>query len=75
MNENDREFDLIAAKLKEAMPPCRSIELKTDLWPRMLHRLQPSPWRFGFPEALIAVLLLCILAGFPELIPIVLYHF
>ncbi len=75
MNENDRELDLLAAKLRRAMPPCRAYELKTDLWPRVLHRLQPSPWRFGLPEALIAGLLLLFLAGFPELIPIVLYHF
>ncbi len=59
--------------LKRAMPPVTDAELKQDLWPRMLRRLDQDevrvPW---FDWALVALLA----AGFlfyPQLIPVLLY--
>jgi len=79
---NDRtsadEFAAIREKLRDALPPIDKLghgaELRRDLWPEMLRRLeQPQvrvPW---FDWALLAT------AGaaaifFPALIPALLYH-
>lgn len=74
MNKEDEELDAVGRKLVAAFPPVDDLELKVDLWPRMLRRLEDSPARFGFPEALIAGLLVLVLVIFPELIPMMLYN-
>jgi hypothetical protein len=53
MNAEDHEIDLIRKQLRTALPPCRDLELKTDLWPRMLRRLEEAPPRFGWFEVLL----------------------
>lgn len=75
MSQHDREFDPIVSGLRQALPPFGSNQLNSDLWPRLAVRLQPAPRVFGLREALIGGLALLALAGFPELIPAVLYHF
>lgn len=70
--ENDRD---IKALLKQAFAPVRDIELRCDLWPQVLRRLdeeQPFhvPW---FDWALVAILG-AILIFFPGTIPALLYH-
>ena len=45
MSPNDRKE--IAALLRAAMPPARR-DLETDLWPRMLRRLDREPRRAGW---------------------------
>jgi hypothetical protein len=72
MKENNgRE---IRELLKRAMPPVLDPELRRDLWPEMLRRLDAQaprvPW---FDWALVVALLLwCLL--FPKGIPVLLYH-
>jgi len=75
----EAEFTNMRDKLRDAMPPVQQVEngaeLRRDLWPEMLRRLERPqvrvPW---FDWALLAA------AGaaaifFPALIPALLYHF
>ena len=73
MNAED-ELDHIRKQLQMALPPCREPQLKTDLWPRMLRRLEHAPARFGWFEALLAGAIVLAFAAFPELIPVLFYH-
>jgi hypothetical protein len=74
MNADDHELDFVRRQLKTAMPPLPDVELKTDLWPRMLRRMEETPVRFGWFEALLAALIALAFVAFPELIPVVFYH-
>ena len=74
MNADDRELDFIRKQLRAALPPWPDVELETDLWPRMLRRLEEAPVRFGWFETALAVLIVLVFAAFPELIPVVFYH-
>jgi hypothetical protein len=72
--ENNKE---IAALLKGAIAPMKDTELRRDLWPRMLRKLdeQPSPvvsvpW---FDWALAGILGAALFL-FPGAIPALLYH-
>jgi hypothetical protein len=72
--ENDRE---IKDLLKQAIAPVKDTELRRDLWPQMLRKLdeQPAsainvPW---FDWALAAILS-AVLLLFPGAIPALLYH-
>jgi hypothetical protein len=56
------------------LPPWDDLELKSDLWPRMLARLAERPARFGWFEAVLAGLVVLAFAAFPELVPVILYH-
>jgi hypothetical protein len=72
MNEhNDQE---LRAALRSAIARLEDPELKRDLWPRMLRRLDQSPIRASWLDWALAVLLLVWLAVFPEAIPVLLYH-
>ena len=74
MNHDDRELDFIREQLRSALPPWHDPELKADLWPRMLRRLEASPAGFGWFEAVLAGLIAFTFAIFPELLPAMLYH-
>lgn len=67
-NEKIREF------LRKAIPPVADRELKRDLWPQMLRRLEePSvqvPW---FDWALVGLVAMWFLF-FPQAVPIFVYH-
>ena len=69
MNSGNPEFDSMRQRLRSAVPPWRETELRTDLWPGMLRRLEESPSQFGWLEALLVGSIALILALFPELIP------
>jgi hypothetical protein len=60
--------------LRRAFPPMASPELRRDLWPQMLRRLEEPtarvPW---FDWALAALVAIWALAS-PQLIPILLFH-
>ncbi len=72
MNESDEALKML---LQQAAGAPADRDLKRDLWPEMLRRLEPSPTRIPWWDwALAAVLLLCLLL-FPETIPAVLYQF
>ena len=68
--QNDRGFREL---LKKGIGPADS-ELKRDLWPEMLRRMDDGsvqvPW---FDWALLALLASCLLL-FPKAIPVLLYH-
>ena len=70
----DREFDFIRRQLKTALPPMNELDLKTDLWPRMLRRLEESPARFGWFEVALAGLVALTFAIYPQAIFVMLYH-
>jgi hypothetical protein len=70
MNERDGALKEL---LKRAMGGPADRELKRDLWPEMLRRIERPPIRIPWWDwALAAALLLCLLL-FPETIPAVLY--
>jgi hypothetical protein len=68
------EFNDLRETLRDALPPLKQPELRRDLWPQILRRLEQSPVRVPwFDWALLGV------AGaaaifFPALIPALLYH-
>jgi len=70
---NEPNDDKIRELLKQSMGPVTS-ELRRDLWPQMLRRLQERsaavPW---FDWALLAALLLWLVLA-PRTIPVLLYH-
>lgn len=73
MNETNDEQ--VKELIKRALPPA-SRELQTDLWPRMLRRLDersPAHAVAWFDWILLAVLTICVLS-FPHSIPVLLYH-
>ncbi len=71
MNERDGALKDL---LKRAAGGPADRELKRDLWPEMLRRLERPPVRVPWWDwALAAALLLCLLL-FPEIIPAVLYQ-
>ncbi len=74
MNHQDRELDFIRRQLRSAFPPVHDPELKVDLWPRMLHRLEESPVTFGWFESILASLVVLTFAAFPKLLPAFLCH-
>ena len=69
--ENNKE---VKELLKQAIVPVKDAELRRDLWPQMLRKLdeQPSrvPW---FDWALVGLLAIWFLF-FPQAVPILLYH-
>ena len=72
MNEqNDARFREI---LKSAIAPLEDSELKRDLWPRMLRRLDERPIRASWWDwALVAAVMVWFFV-FPEVIPALLYQ-
>lgn len=70
-NFNDEEF---ARLLRNAIQPVGDSEPSTDLWPRMLRKMDASPTRFSWIDWVLTALavLLCILV--PEALPGLLYH-
>ena len=71
MNERD---EALRELLKRAAGGPADRELRRDLWPEMLRRLERPPVRVPWWDwALAAALLLCLVL-FPEIIPAVLYQ-
>ncbi len=69
--ENNEE---IREVLRRAIPPVADRELKRDLWPQMLRRLEERPAQVPwFDWALLAVPAIWFFFS-PEAIPILLYH-
>jgi hypothetical protein len=75
MNERDQER--INQLLKYSLPPINAqvgSDLRRDLWPAMLRRLEASPTEVPwFDWALLAAVAAC-LVFFPGAIPVLLYH-
>ncbi len=72
MSEENNEK--IRAVLRRAIPPVTDRELKRDLWPQMLRRLEERPARVPwFDWALVALLAIWFFFS-PEAIAILVYH-
>ena len=70
---NNREMDELKKLLKEALPPVKQ-ELRRDLWPSMVRRLDERTVRVPWWDwVLLGVASLLILL-FPGAIPALLYH-
>ena len=75
MNDDNRELEFVRKQLQSAVPPWNDQELQSDLWPRMLHRMEEvSPPPFGWVESILVALVVLTFAFFPELLPAMLYH-
>ncbi len=69
--ENDEK---ISESLRRAIPPVADRELKRDLWPQMLCRLEERPAQVPWYDwALLAVLAIWFVFV-PKAIPILFYH-
>ena len=66
--------DDIRDRLRAAVPPWDGGDLNTDLWPRMLRRLEEPRVTFGWFEAILAGAAVFALVMFPELLPSVLFN-
>ena len=60
--------------LKRAVRPVADKELKRDLWPQMLRRLEEPPTQVPWIDWALVVLLAIWFFFSPEAIPILLYH-
>jgi hypothetical protein len=61
--------------LKQSIAPVRDAELRRDLWPQMLQRLdEAQPVRVPWFDWVLAALASAALIFFPGVIPAVLYH-
>ena len=74
MSVHEQELDSLRRELKDALPRWREMELETDLWPRMLRRMEVPPARFGWLESVLLALAAALIVVFPELLPVMLYH-
>ena len=73
MNPNDDKA--LRDLLKQSIVPVRDAELRRDLWPQMLQRLDAAqPVRVPWFDWVLAALASAALIFFPGVIPAVLYH-
>jgi hypothetical protein len=71
---NERNVEKLGELLRNAVGPIADTELKQDLWPRMLRKLDERTIRASwFDWALIALLPVWFFF-FPEVIPVLLYN-
>jgi hypothetical protein len=74
---NNEETNKVKELLKEAVTPMQNTELRRDLWPQMLRRLEEQPLAIHnvpwFDWAL-ASLAAAALLFFPGIIPALFYH-
>jgi hypothetical protein len=69
--ENDKELREL---LKQSIGPVMNKELRRDLWPEMLKRLDRQPVQVPWFDWALAALLSAALLLFPGVIPALLYH-
>jgi hypothetical protein len=69
--ENDKEME---ALLKGLISPVKDTELRRDLWPQMLRKLDEQPSRVPWFDWALAAILCAVLLLFPGTIPALLYH-
>lgn len=69
--ENNKE---IKELLRRGVAPVKNTELRRDLWPQMLRRLDEQPVRVPWFDWALAAIVAAFLLLFPGTIPAVLYH-
>lgn len=70
---NDSELKALGEKLREAVPPMRQ-ELRRDLWPAMLEKMNEPRLRVPWYDWLLLAASGLTALLFPSLIPALLYH-
>ena len=71
---NERNDEKLRELLRSAVAPVANTELKQDLWPRMLRRLDEHTIRASWLDWALIALLPVWFFFFPEVIPALLYH-
>jgi len=69
--ENDKEMKEL---IRHAIAPAKDAELRRDLWPQMLRKLEEQPTRVPWFDWALAAILSAVLVFFPGSIPALLYH-
>jgi hypothetical protein len=69
--ENNKEMKEL---LKQAIVPVMDTELRRDLWPQMLRKLDEQPSPVPWFDWALAAILSALLLVFPNVIPALLYH-
>jgi len=69
--ENEKELKTL---LQQALAPVKDTELRRDLWPQMLRRLDAQPLRVPWFDWALAAAVAAALLFFPGAIPALLYH-
>jgi hypothetical protein len=71
---NDYHEEEFRELLKRAMPRVADTELKQDLWPRMLRKMDETTIRASWLDWALLALLPVWFFFFPQVIPALLYH-
>lgn len=71
---NERNVEKLGELLRNAVGPITDTELKQDLWPRMLGKLDERTIRASWFDWALIALLPVLFFFFPEVIPVLLYH-
>ena len=71
MNADDRE---LTSRIRRAVPPMGERSHPADLWPRLARRLEGARTRPGRLDWALVGLVVVLLAAFPEIVLLVLYH-
>jgi hypothetical protein len=71
---NERDVEKLRGLLSSAVGPIADTELKQDLWPRMLRRLDAQTFRASWLDWALIALVPVWFFLFPEVIPVLLYH-
>jgi hypothetical protein len=69
--ENHKEIKEV---LQQALAPLKDSELRRDLWPQMLRKVDEQPSRVPWFDWALAAILGAVLFLFPAAIPALLYH-
>jgi len=71
---SEQNDETICESLRKSIAPAADRELKRDLWPQMLRRLDERSLRVPWFDWALVVLLAALFAIFPGVIPVLLYH-
>jgi hypothetical protein len=69
--QNEKELKTL---LQQEFAPLQNAELRRDLWPQMLRRLDAQPLRVPWFDWVLAAAVAAALLLFPGAIPVLLYH-
>jgi hypothetical protein len=72
--EEGAEFAALREKLREVLPPLAQPELRRDLWPDMLRRMEQKPVRVPWFDWAMLAAASAAMVFFPGVIPALLYH-
>ena len=71
---SEENYKEIKELLQQAFAPPKDPELRRDLWPQMLRKLDEQPPRVPWFDWALAAILCAVLLLFPGAIPALLYH-